>query len=167
MTGLVRPVQMRREGAVGVSSRESGPEGRPGAVLLNKAVGETGPPPLSGQRAHRGAFPPCEFRWYHGARLRPMKGRIGPALFFYSEYFITLKRDKALGSAAHRLAAFPRKRRLRSNPVLGELTSPKDTPTRAASVRNRGYRVAAASGAHTGAAARIRGGLDTLWRIRN
>ena len=47
MTGTVRAAHKRREGAVGVSSREAASEGHPGAVPL-KAVGGNGHPPLPG-----------------------------------------------------------------------------------------------------------------------
>ena len=47
MTGKVRAAHKRREGAVGVSSREAASEGHPGAVLPN-TVGGNGHPPLLG-----------------------------------------------------------------------------------------------------------------------
>ena len=47
MTGKVRAAHKRREGAVGVSSREAASEGHPGAVPPN-TVGGNGHPPLLG-----------------------------------------------------------------------------------------------------------------------
>ena len=47
MTGTVRAAHKRREGAVGVSSREAASEGHPGAAPP-KAVGGDGYPPLPG-----------------------------------------------------------------------------------------------------------------------
>ena len=79
MTGTVRAAHKRREGAVGVSSREAASEGHPGAAPP-KAVGGDGYPPLPGHEcagmpAKLGGTTEC-----HGGFV-PLGG--GPQVFFF------------------------------------------------------------------------------------
>ena len=53
MTGTVRAVHKRREGAAGVSSHEAAPNARPGAALLNRRLGRDGFPSVSGAMSAR------------------------------------------------------------------------------------------------------------------
>ena len=80
MTGTVRAVHKRREGAAGVSSHEAAPNARPGAALLNRRLGRDGFPSVSGAASAREhGF--RELRWYHGVFV--LFG--GELLYFFAE----------------------------------------------------------------------------------
>ena len=75
MTGTVRAVHKRREGAAGVSSHEAAPNARPGAALLNRRLGRDGFPSVSGAMSAR-ARPAKLGGTTESWRLRPMgRGR--------------------------------------------------------------------------------------------
>ena len=81
MTGTVRAVHKRREGAAGVSSHEAAPNARPGAALLNRRLGRDGFPSVSGAmsaRARPAKLGGTTESWGGGA-----KGGGGPGFFFF------------------------------------------------------------------------------------